>query len=455
MKRILLVDDNRSLLDGMAETLAADDLAITLCETGAEATKRLGKDEFAVVVTDLRLPDSTGLDVLEEVKRRNERTVVLIITAHGTVDAAVAAMKAGAFDFVTKPFPADEIQVKVRKALDQYTLQEQVTLLSRETDVLRQTIKSRFDPDAIVGESPAIRQIKDDIERLAGSKVAVLVLGETGTGKELVARAIHYHSARSGGPFVPVNCAVFAESLLESELFGHEKGAFTGADARKMGRFELADQGTIFLDEVGELPKPAQAKLLRVLQEQEFERVGGTDVVRVDVRVVAATNRDLEAEVKRGEFREDLFYRLNVVPLRIPSLRERKEDIPSLVECFLARYAKENHKEVTGFTDEAMRRLGAYDWPGNVRELENTVERGVVLARGAEIHESILPFDSVDDSRPQGTGAEDGLVARVEDFERRLIAETLRACDGNTTKAAEKLGVSRSTLRYKIEKYSL
>jgi len=451
MNRILLVDDNRSLLDGMGEALAADDRAITLCATGTEANAALEQREYAVVVTDLKLPDTTGVEILKNALERNPQSVVIVITAFGTVDVAVEAMKNGAFDFVTKPFPADELSIKVDKALERYELQRRVSRLERQTNVLRETIRSRFDTGSINGDSPPMQRVKEDIEQLAGSRVAVLVLGETGTGKELVARAVHERSPRADGPFVAVNCAVISEALLESELFGHEKGSFTGADRRKPGRFELADTGTIFLDEIGELPVASQAKLLRVLQEQEFERVGGTRTIRVDVRVVAATNRDLSAEVAAGRFREDLFYRLNVVPLSLPPLRARKEDIPPLVECFLERYSRENHKTVEGFTDEAMNCIMRHEWPGNVRELENCVERGVVLTREPVIPASLLPFETTADEF-DSTG---DLTARVDAFERRIIAEALRTNGGNATRAAEALGVSRSTLRYKIEKYNL
>jgi len=451
MHRILLVDDNRSLLEGMGEALVDDDRTITLCATGAEATAVLAKHQFAVIVTDLKLPDVTGIELLHTAVKQNPQPIVIVITAFGTVDVAVEAMKSGAFDFVTKPFPVDELSIKVKKAIERFDLQQRVSRLERKTDVLHETVRSRFNTDSIVGDSPPMRRVKDEIEQLAESRVAVLVLGETGTGKELVARAVHERSTRAEGPFVAVNCAVFAESLLESELFGYEKGAFTGAERRKPGRFELANHGTIFLDEVGELPTSAQAKILRVLQEQQFERVGGTETIQVDVRVVAATNRDLVAEVAAGRFREDLYYRLNVVPVSLPPLRERKEDIYALVRCFIERYARENHKTVEGFSGSAMDRIMNHEWPGNVRELENAIERGVVLTREPVIDAALLPFDSP----PGGFPSADDLASRVDAFERRLISEALRANTGNTTRAAEALGISRSTLRYKIEKHNL
>ncbi|MDH3216709.1 MAG: sigma-54 dependent transcriptional regulator [Candidatus Krumholzibacteria bacterium] len=454
MNPVLLVDDNRTLLEGMAEALAAENIPVSLCDTGAGALKTFKQREFALVVTDHKLPDTNGVALMNELRAQRPETVFIVITAYGTVDVAVEAMKAGAFDFVTKPFDADELVVKVKRALEQYALKEKVSRLSQETAMLRREIKGHFDDSQIVGDSPALNQVKESVEQMAGSKTAVLILGETGTGKELVARAIHYHSKRRHGPFIPVNCAMFSESLVASELFGHEKGAFTGADRRKLGRFELAHNGTIFLDEVAELPPAVQAKLLRVLQEQEFERVGGSETIKVDARVIAATNRDLEAEVRRGSFREDLYYRLNVIPLQLPALRQRREDIPRLTEHFLRRYAKENHKEIRRFTESAMNMLMRYDWPGNVRELENVVERGVVLSRGEWIEESALPFGA-QTAPPGQSHKSDTLAERVEDYESQIIRGALDACGGNTTKAAERLGISRSTLRYKIEKYSL
>jgi DNA-binding NtrC family response regulator len=452
MKHVLLVDDNRSLLEGMAEALAQEEISVSLAETAKEALDAFDKRDFAVVVCDLKLPDTSGLDVLKTLKERDAGIHVILITAHGSVDIAVEAMQAGAFDFVTKPFPADEIVARVKKALERHALEDKVTLLTTETAVLRQEIKDYFDPDAIVGESAALADIKKNIERLSQSNVAVLILGETGTGKELIARAVHYKSKRNTGPFIRVNCAVLSETLLESELFGHEKGAFTDAVAHKAGLFELANKGTICLDEISELSVSAQAKLLRVLQEHEFERVGGTDVISVDVRVVAATNRNLEQEVKNGGFREDLYYRLNVVPIELPPLRERKGDIPRLLQHFLERYSRENHKRIEEFSGEAMKMIMEYDWPGNIRELENMVERGVVLSESSRIEAALLPFSN--DNQGASTNGAGTLVDKVAGYEKQLIEETLQACDNNTTKAAKQLGISRSTLRYKIEKYS-
>ncbi len=449
MNRILIVEDNRSLLEGLGKTLVDNDLEITLSETGQQARQAFDAREYAVIVTDLKLPDASGLDLLKEFKSSRPETVVVVITAYGSVEIAVEAMKHGAFDFVLKPFAGDEIKVKVAKALEQHQLFRKVKSLSHETTVLREEVRARFDTRRIVGESEAMKEIDDMIDQVAASRAAVLVLGETGTGKELIARAIHDRSNRRDKPFVAINCAVFADSLVESELFGHEKGAFTGADKQKLGRFELADGGTIFLDEVGDLPAPVQAKLLRVLQEREFERVGGTSSIRVDTRVVAATNRDLAAEVRQGNFRKDLYFRINVVPIHLPPLRERKDDVPMLIAHFLKRYGRENHKQVDGFDELAMDRLLAYEWPGNVRELENVVERGVVLTRQPVIISTLLPF-----GEPTEAASADNLTARVEQFERDLIRKAVSDAGGNTTKAADVLGISRSTLRYKIEKYS-
>jgi DNA-binding NtrC family response regulator len=453
MAKILVIDDNRTLLGGISEALLQEGHEVFTCENGAGASKLIEGHEFSVVVTDLKLPDASGLDLLEKVKSKNVNTAVLVMTAYGTVDTAVQAMKMGALDFLTKPFPADEIVVKIRKALDQRALKNELLTLKSQAELLRGEMKHFYDPEGIIGESPQMSAIKREIEQLAASSAAVLILGETGTGKELIARAIHYRSPRSRGPFIRANCAAFAETLLESELFGHEKGAFTGAHARKLGRFELADKGTIFLDEIAELSISAQAKLLRVLQEHEFERVGGTEVIRVDVRLVAATNRDLEEQVKIGEFREDLYYRLNVVPVHLPPLRERKMDIPVLVDFFLKRYCEQNHKRIRGFTPEAEKALMQYDWPGNIRELENMVERGVVLSKGEWIEVSSLPFYGklkAEDGAKPGSFTE-----KVAGYERKLIADAMASCDNNISKAAELLSLSRSTLRYKLKKYGL
>ena len=450
MTKILLVDDNRALLDGMAATMSDEGYTVSLAASAEEALDRIEKHKFATVVSDLKLPKKTGIDLLREWKERFPQTPFIIITAYGSVETAVEAMKLGAFDFVTKPFAADELSLKVRNAVEQFQLKSQVQTLATQTEVLREEVAQRFNPDDMIGVSPQLQEIRRNIAQIAASRSAVLILGETGTGKELVARAIHAQSTRASKPFVSVNCAVFSENLLESELFGHEKGAFTGADKQRIGRFELAHTGTIFLDEVGELSAAAQAKLLRVLQEQEFERVGGAEPIRVDIRLVAATNRNLTEEIRMGRFREDLYYRLSVVPIQLPPLRERRDDIAPLIAHFVARYARENHKQIRGFSSLAVARIMSYDWPGNVRELENVVERGVVLATTPEISESALPFQTTVDLASSGS-----LTELVDAYERELVTNALRTANGNATRAARALGLSRSTLRYKIEKYDL
>ncbi len=453
MHKILIVDDNKSLLEGMTETLVRESYSVTPSESGEAALKMLARENFAVLLTDLRLPDISGLDMLKKMGEMKISTPVIVITAYGTVDIAVEAMKLGAFDFLTKPFPADEIVVKVKKAVEQHSLRQELKILSDEAEILRKEVRGYYDPDGIIGESPQMISIKKSMDQLANSTAAVLILGETGTGKELIARAIHYMSPRRNKPFIRVNCAAFAETLLESELFGHEKGAFTGAHARKLGRFELSDGGTIFLDEIAELTVSSQAKLLRVLQEREFERVGGVDVVHIDVRVVAASNKNLDGLVGEGKFREDLFYRLNVVPINLPPLRERKGDISILLESFIKRYADQNHKKIHGFTEAARTALIQYDWPGNIRELENIVERGVVLSENEWIDETALPFYNKTQEGPRSKNAD--LSSKVDEYEKRLVAEAMTACGNNASKAADMLGMSRSTLRYKIQKYSL
>src|SRR5512138_436008 len=382
--RILVVDDEVNARTALAELLRDEGYDV---ETAADAFKALGKYESFtphVVVTDLKMPGMDGIELVKKIRASEDPAAVVVMTAFGAVSSAVDAMRAGAAEYLTKPLNFDELLVVLDRVLEQQELR-------RETRQLRARVRDRVAPNNIIGASPPMQRVFEIVDQVAPSKATVLITGESGTGKELVANAIHQRSPRVHGPFIKLHCAALAESLLESELFGHEKGSFTGAMARKDGRFSIADGGTLFLDEIGEISPAVQVKLLRFLQEHEFERVGGTQTIRVDVRVIAATNRNLAEEVKAGRFREDLYYRLNVVSLEMPALRERRTDIPALVKFFLERYTKDNGKAIEGCAPEAIELLMSYSWPGNVRELENAIERAVVLSSGSLIDIRQLP----------------------------------------------------------------
>jgi DNA-binding NtrC family response regulator len=443
--RILVVDDEVNARTALAELLRDEGFEV---ETAADAFKALGKYEaFAphVVVTDLKMPGMDGIELVQKLRSQEDPPAVIVMTAFGAVSSAVDAMRAGAAEYLTKPINFDELLVVVDKVMENLQLK-------RETRQLRQRVRDRVAPSNIIGAAPPMQRIFEIIDQVAPSKATVLIMGESGTGKELVANAIHQRSTRAGGPFVKLHCAALAETLLESELFGHERGAFTGAMTRKDGRFAIADGGTLFLDEIGEISPAVQVKLLRFLQEHEFERVGGTQTVRVDVRVIAATNKNLADEVRAGRFREDLYYRLNVVSMDMPSLRERKTDIPVLAKFFLDRYAKDNSKQLEGFAPQTMELLMSYDWPGNVRELENAMERAVVLASGTTLEPRHLPPNVRPVATPAGMPAIPG--ATLADIERYAILETLKATGGSTSKAAEMLGISVRTIQYRLHDYN-
>jgi DNA-binding NtrC family response regulator len=417
-------------------------------ETAADAFKALGKYEtFSphVVVTDLKMPGMDGIELVKKIRAMEDAAAVVVMTAFGAVSSAVDAMRSGAADYLTKPLNFDELLVVLDKVLEQQELR-------RETRQLRLRVRDRVAPNNIVGVSPPMQRVFEVVDQVAPSKATVLLTGESGTGKELVANAIHQRSPRASGPFIKLHCAALAESLLESELFGHERGSFTGAMARKDGRFQTADGGTLFLDEIGEISPSIQVKLLRFLQEHEFERVGGTQTIRVDVRVIAATNRNLTEEVAKGRFREDLYYRLNVVSLEMPPLRDRRSDIPALAKFFLDRYTKENGKAIEGFTPETIELLCAYDWPGNVRELENAVERAVVLTTGPTVEPRWLPPNVRPRLTPTGMPIVPG--ATLGEIERYAITETLKSTGGSTSKAAEILGISVRTIQYRLHQYN-
>jgi two-component system, NtrC family, response regulator AtoC len=441
--RLLVVDDEANARSALAELLREEGFDV---ETAADAFKALGKfDAFAphVVITDLKMPGMDGIELVKKLRAMDDPPAVIVMTAFGAVDSALDAMRSGAEEYLTKPLNFDELLVVVDKVFANQAMR-------RETVQLRKRVRDRVAPGNMVGSSPPMQRVFEIVDQVAPSRATVLITGESGTGKELVANAIHQRSPRAGGPFIKLHCAALAEGLLESELFGHEKGSFTGAMARKDGRFSLADGGTLFLDEIGEISPALQVKLLRFLQEHEFERVGGTQTIHVDVRVIAATNRDLKEEIARGRFREDLFYRLNVVNIETPPLRDRKSDIPAIASFFLDRYAKDNGKQLERISAQALDRLVAYDWPGNVRELENAIERAVVLASASEVEARHLPASV----RPVGSSGMPAIPgATMAELERYAILETLKAAGGSTSKAAEILGISARTIQYRLHEY--
>jgi two-component system response regulator HydG len=450
---ILVVDDDPGHLSMLTTVLSGWDFRVEGAASGQKALAAIREKPRDLVLTDVRMAGMDGIEVLRAVKEYNPAMPVLIMTAYSSVETAVTALKNGAYDYLIKPLDMDVLRLTMDRALDHLRLRT-------ENRALKERLAEGFQSDEIIGQSPAMKELLDMAALAAPTEATVLVTGESGTGKELVARAIHLNSPRKNGPLITVNCAALAETLLESELFGHEKGAFTGADRRREGRFMAADKGTIFLDEIGEISPATQAKLLRVIQEREVERVGGDRPIGVDVRILAATNRDLKAEVEAGRFREDLYYRLNVLVLAVPPLRERREDIPLLAAHFLGRFAKKNRKSVKGFSPGAMEALLHHPWPGNVRELENAVERGVILAVGDYLTERELPpgVAAAVPDMPPGVGRighdpADLAGQPLEDIEQRAILATLKETGGNKSEAARVLGITRATLHKKLKKY--
>jgi DNA-binding NtrC family response regulator len=441
---ILVVDDDPGLRESFRLILEDDYDLLEACD-GPEGLQMLRTSQVDLVLLDLRLPGMDGLEVLERVKALDEHVEVILITAMQTVRTAVAAMKLGAFDYVTKPFDEDELLPLIRRAVEKRAL-------TREMVYLRSELARREDFEELVGRHPAMQRLHQLIAQVARNPVTVLIVGESGTGKELVARAIHRQGPTRDGPFVPVNVAAISESLIESELFGHEKGAFTGALHRKLGKFELAHGGTLFLDEIATLRPDLQAKILRVLQEREIERVGGTRRIRLSVRVVAATNADLRAAIQGGALREDLYYRLNVVRIQVPALRQRREDIPLLADHFIRKYCRQFHKEVTGVSPGALEGLMAYGWPGNVRELQNIIERSVALLDKPVIELADLPLDlMLPDHRTPGAGSEGlSLKEAREQFDRQFVLRVLERVNWNQTEAARILGLHRNSLKEKL-----
>ena len=453
MENILIVEDKDSMAKMLQETMETVGYHPLIARDGIEGIRKIRESKIDLVLTDLKLPKKDGMDVLRAAKEENPMLPVIMMTAFGTVDVAVKAIKEGAFDFITKPFDTDHLLHLIRKAMETQRL---VT----ENILLRDEVSSMRGMPTIIGKSEKILEVAKKIQRVASAKTTVLLLGESGTGKELFARAIHSLSPRKDFPFVPINCAAIPKELLESELFGHEKGAFTGAEAKKLGKFELADKGTIFLDEIGEMALSLQAKIMRIIQEGEIERVGGVKTIPVDVRVIAATNKDIERAVSEGAFREDLYYRLNVFPIRVPPLRERAEDIPLLVDFFTKKYCAEMKTGGKGVSEEVLSLLMGSPWKGNVRELENAIERAVILCDGVTITPEHISLNPVPMNPPLGTLPMNGtledttrVALRLAESER--IRKALQETKGNKSRAAELLDVSYKTLLTKIKEYGI
>lgn len=448
---ILIVEDERAQRKMLRDFLAKEGHMVSVAENGDEAVSIVRGKSVDLVVMDFKMPGRNGLDVLKELKKINPELDVVMVTAYGTIETAVEAMKAGAIDYITKPIELDELLLIIERA-------SQRRVLIRENETLRRLIQDRgITQEQIVCKSAKMDELINLAGRIANSKASVLIEGESGTGKELFARLIHTLSPRAKKVLITVNCGALTESIIESELFGHERGSFTGAYQQRIGRLEQADGGTLFMDEVGELSPPQQVKLLRFLQEGEFQRVGGSQVLRADVRLISATNRELDNEVRKGNFREDLFFRLNVITLKVPPLRERREDIPALIEHFVKAFSAENHKKIEGITREAKDLLLKYDYPGNVRELENIIERAVVISRGSAISTEDLPFQGNKRDRQTSSevAGELSLKKRLDILELRLVKEALDAAGGNQTQAASILGLSERMLRYKLKKYRI
>jgi two-component system response regulator PilR (NtrC family) len=450
---LLVVDDEKSMCDFLEIMLKKEGYEVTCTTSGEKAFDLLDNNLFSMVLTDIRMPGVDGFQVLRKVKETSPDTAVIMITAYGSPEGAVTAMKEGAYDYITKPFRIEEVKLTIRKALERNALLE-------ENVRLRQAVQDRFNFWNLIGKSSKMQQVYELVEKVSQTKANVMITGESGTGKELVAKAIHYNSPRKGKAFVPINCGAIPENLLESELFGHIKGSFTGAVTNKRGLLEVADGGTLFLDEVGELPLSLQVKLLRVIQEREFKRVGGTEDIKVDVRVVSATNQNLEKRLHEGTFREDLFYRLNVIQINLPPLRERKEDIPLLSEHFVKKYALEDSNEPYKIAPEAFRLLLGYEFPGNVRELENMVERAITLESSNMVTEqsirSYINERTISKTAPPSLEIpEDGMDLNqvVEDLEKAFIIKALEKTGGVKKKAAELLGINFRAMRYKLAKY--
>lgn len=441
MFTILTIDDEENIRNGLTDNFELEGYNVAQASNGKDGLKLIEQGGIDLVITDLRMNGMSGDEVVRHVTTEHPGIPIIVLTGHGSIEEAAAAIKAGAFDFLTKPLDLDHLNHIVKNALRGREQQQKI-------NELQERLRKVDGDDQMIGKSKELQRVRDLIARAAPSKASVLITGESGVGKELVAKAVHANSGRSGGPFVPVHCAALSETLIESELFGYEKGAFTGAEAMHKGKFELANGGTIFLDEIGEINQATQVKLLRVLQEKTFERIGGEKSIEVDVRIVAATNKNLEEEVKAGRFREDLFYRLNVVRIEMPSLRERKDDIPLLMHAFLREFNLENEKNIKGFDNRAKSAIIKYSWPGNIRELRNCIESAVVMCNGDEIKIEDLPSSVRAQSEGQTITIPLGIT--MEEAELIIIQENLAACKGNKSKCADILGIGRKTLHRKL-----
>ena len=447
--RILLVDDDKNTANGLRKILLQDGYDTSCTYTGKEASNLIETEHFDIVITDMKLPDISGFSIIEKVKKKDIDIAVVMITAFSSIQTAIDAMKKGADDYLTKPVNIEELELILKKIWEK-------RLLIIQNKELKQKLNDKYNFSGIIGNTPEIQLIFKTITEIAPTAATVLIYGDTGTGKELIANAIHYSSDRRDKPFITLHCASLSEGVLESELFGHEKGAFTGAISQRRGRFELANGGSLFLDEVGEMNSHVQIKLLRVLETGKFERVGGEKTFESDVRIIAATNKDLEKEIKEGRFREDLYYRLNVINLKLPSLIERKEDIGLLIDNFLIKYSKKNRKNIKGLTPQSAKLLNNYDWPGNVRELENAIERAVVMARNEYVEPNDLPSNinvNTKKSRKETFRIPSG--ATMKEIEKKVIIETLQTTNGSKSKAAKILGISTRKIEYKIKEWSM
>ncbi|OHC05052.1 MAG: transcriptional regulator [Planctomycetes bacterium RIFCSPLOWO2_12_FULL_40_19] len=446
--RILLVDDDKNTANGLTKILLQDGYDASCAFTGTEALNLIETEHFNIIITDMKLPDISGLSIIEKAKKRDNDITVVMITAFSSVQNAIDAMKKGADDYLTKPVNIDELELILKRIWER-------RLLVLQNKELRQQLNDKYNFSGIIGNTPEMQDIFKTITEIAPTEASVLIYGETGTGKELIANAIHYNSDRKDKPFIALHCASLSEGVLESELFGHEKGAFTGAISQRRGRFELANGGSLFLDEIGEMNSHVQIKLLRVLETGRFERVGGERTLESDVRIIAATNKDLDKEIEEGRFREDLYYRLNVINLRLPSLRERKEDIGLLIDSFLVKYSAKNKKDIKGFTSQSVKMLNNYNWPGNVRELENTIERAVVMAKEEFIEPSNLPSNiNVHSMKTRRETLHIPLGSTMKEIEKKIILETLQTTKGSKSKAAKILGISTRKIEYKIKEWS-
>jgi len=447
--KLLIIDDEKSQLESLAGYFKKR-MKVLTSENVEDAKKIIDKTPIDIIITDYRMPDGNGIDILKYAKSLDNSIIVIIMTAFGTVETAVEAMQLGAFNYIQKPIDLDELEIVIQKAIENYNL-------IKENIILKEQLKETMSYGHIITESPKMKEILSMVSRIAPSEASVLIQGESGTGKELVAKAIHAASPRNEKPFIAFNVAALSETLVESELFGHEKGSFTGADKRKIGRFEQAHGGTLFIDEIGDISPKIQVKLLRVLQEKRFERVGGTMTIDIDVRIITATNKDITKHIREGFFREDLYYRINVVTIDIPPLRERKEDISLLVDYFLKKYSQKNRKEINGISKDALSSLMRYEFPGNIRELENLIERAVILCRTKIISSEDIGLP-VHGEKTINTITIDGMVdlpCEIDKIEKQAIVNMLHETKGNQSEAARRLNINERTLRYKLNKYNL